>query len=71
MRKWIGVVLMLLSLICIVTTVVEVAMGKAGLWSAPAIGAYIFHPLTMATALWLLAGKRREPVPEPAKEGGA
>ena len=66
----IGVVLMMLSLACIIVTVVEVAMGKVGLWSTTAMGAYVFHPSTMAIAMWLLAGKRRELVREPAKEGG-
>jgi hypothetical protein len=71
MRKLGGVVLMIVSLVCISVTVAAVALGKAGLWSAPAIGAYVFHPLTMAMAMWLLAGKGREPLPEATKEGGA
>ncbi|MFH0800945.1 MAG: hypothetical protein V2A78_00965 [bacterium] len=71
MKKLIGVILMIISLGCIIATVVEVATGKAGLWSESAIGAYVFHPLTMVAALWLLAGKKPEAPREPAKEGGA
>jgi len=60
----IGIAIMLFSLACIISTVVDVARGKAGLFSVDAVGPYVFHPLAMLGALYLItAGRPRSPEP--------
>lgn len=71
MKKCIGAILMALSLACITTTVIRVAMGWSGIWSVESIGAYIFHPLTMIPALWLLQPQAAQPATDDVREGGA
>jgi hypothetical protein len=59
MRKLIGGGLIVISLVCIVSTVIEVGLGNAGLWSPRTLAGYVFHPVTMLVALVLIAPKRR------------
>jgi hypothetical protein len=71
MKIFFGVILVFLSLGCIIATVIEVAAGKAGLFSSSSIGGYAFHAATMVLALLLLAGRKGGNLPEPVKgEGG-
>ena len=55
MRKVIGAVLIVLSLACITSAVVDVLRGKAGLWCPMTVGSYAFHFVTMLAALFLIA----------------
>jgi len=70
MKKLIGVILIIVSLVCIIAAVVEVAIGRIGMWSIWAVGACIFHALTMFAAVWLLPPAGGPPQETPA-EGGA
>jgi len=62
----IGGLLVVFSLACIISTLVDVASGKIGLFSADAVGPYFFHPIALLIGLALIARKR--PGAEP-KEG--
>jgi len=71
MKKLTGGILMLVALVCIAWTVVEVIRGKASLWSACVIGAFVFHALVMLGAVWLLEAKTHSGQPGETTEGGA
>ena len=69
MKLAIAAVVMLLSLACIITTAVKVAMGKTALWSGDTIGAFFFHPITMMVAVWLIGSAVRKKDEAPGKGG--
>jgi hypothetical protein len=71
MKKCFGLILVVLSLACILTVVVRTIMGWSGVWSAEAIGGYVFHPLTMLAGMWLLKPLSVPSATPDASKGGA
>lgn len=67
MLKILGGVLVVFSLACIISTLVDVASGKSGLFGTDAVGPYFFHPATMLIGLALIVRKR----PGEGLKGGA
>ena len=63
-----SVVLFVRSILCIVATAVEVALGRYTMDSLQFIGAVVFHPITAITASFLLV-KARPRSPGIGKEG--
>ncbi len=59
MSKGLGILLMITSLACIVSTFIDVVTGKTPLFSPTAIGGYIFHPVTMVAGVALILRSRK------------
>ena len=52
---WIGaIVVWLASAVCIIGTIVEIAIGKKRAFEPENFGAYAFHGITAVLALWML-----------------
>jgi len=52
---WIGaIVVWLASAVCIIGTIVEIAIGKKRAFEPENLGAYAFHGVTAILALWML-----------------